>query len=336
MDELGKRIQEASPYAARTLPPSGEALLTALRSRRTDVRSEAARGSARKSWRRRPLLLSASAAMGFALVLTFVLVSILGRPQAVIAATPEPLMVQSSETTVGALREDLNMSENASASASHLGAEYDGWYLQLDENHTHDFVQPQVVHSILQADGSVVTQIRSGDAFTADGKIITDVPVAAEARGALLSEVRWEHREFVGAFTQTPPNDTAGMRAYLEADLRQRSAGSAPELLAADYADAATSLLETWTLSPQAQRALVQVILNAPGVTALGTTIDRAGRPGTVLAFDPGALAASDSALRLVIDTSQWRIIGAETITTVDIPEHSIPAHAVTSYTIWR
>ena len=219
-----------------------------------------------------------------------------------------------------------------------LGASYEGWYLQADEGAERGLIQPQLVVSELDADGSETgtTRVVAGDPVAPDGQLILPVPSGASPSGTVLSETAWTAAEYATAFPTPPPDTADAMRAYLLDHLRWQGAEPTEPVAAGDYLVAAVTLLQTWTLGERAQRALLEVLLYAPGLRVAGGTTDRAGRPGVVLDVAPGTLGNPGFRERLVIDPSRWQVLAVESAVVDGIPEHQVPAGAVTSYTLWR
>lgn len=339
MDDLSKRLRNASPYARRGLPDSAEKLLREIVEGRRIPREDlaTAEGTASSSRPRFSVpLLSAAGAM--VVVLLVVLIVAIDRPAAV-AATPDPLAVHATSWTLPALRKEVGMAETDGApGTTRLGASYEGWYFQADEGAERGLIQPQVVVSKLDEDGSGTgtTRVTAGEPVAPDGRAIVPVPAGASSPTTVLSEMTWNAVDYAAAFPTPPPGTADAMRVYLLDHLRRQGA-ELPELVAAgDYLVAAVTLLQTWTLDAQAQRALVEVLLDAPGLRVAGGATDRAGRQGVVLDVTPGALGNPGFRERLVIDPSRWRVLAVESAVVDGIPEHRVPPGAVTSYTFWR
>lgn len=335
MDDLSKRIRDASPYANKSLPDSAEMLLRELVEGRRVPREDP--GIAASSRRRVTVpLLSVAGAM--LIVLLVVLVVAIDRPVAV-AATPDPLAVHGTSWTLPALQKEVGMAgTDGTPGTTKLGARYEGWYLQVDEGAEHGLIQPQRVVSEVDADGSGsgTTRVVASDPVAPDGRVIVPVPPGGSPSGTVLSETVWTADEYAVAFPTLPPDTADAMREYLLDHLRRQGAELPEPVAGGDYLVAAVTLLQTWTLDEKAQRALLEVLLDAPGLRVAGGATDRAGRPGVVLDVAPGALGNPAFRQRLVIDPTHWRVLAVESAVVDGIPEHQVPAGAVTSYTLWR
>lgn len=338
MDDLSKRLRNASPHRrGGSLPPSAETLLRDItsggRTPRSTVPAGGSTGSSSRARTWTPILSAAGALMVAFLV---VIVVIVDRPAAV-AATPHPLAVEHTVWTLSSLRKEVAMTDSEAPSpTSKLGTSYQGWYLQMDEESERSLIQPQRVVSEPGPDGSGVTVVLAGEPVSRDGKLISPLPKDAVSPGTLQSETSWTVEEYSATFPTSPPGTAEEMRTYLEDYLRRQGAEVQSPVAAGDYLLAAVTLLQTWTLDTAAQRALVDVLLNAPGIGVLGGTTDRVGRAGVVLDIEPGTLGNPAFREHLVIDPTTWHVLAAESITVDPIPEYNVPAGAVTSYTLWN
>ncbi len=332
LDEMTRRLRNANPFTRTELP---EAALTTLddimagRRRPSDGRNLAP--ARRRRWVP-PVIVSSSLVLVAVLVAVIALVVL--RPQAALAATPVPLPLAPTTATVDSLREDLVDSAPTAPTGSTRGAEWDGWYLQLDaDNPEAAFIQPQHNTISWAPDMSGSSTVIAGAPMQPDGQTIEPLPSGATEPGTGLSQETWAPGELTVPFVATPPDDVAAMRTYLETYL---DTGGTPSTVwtDGDYLQALAMLAQTWTLSGGATQAAIGVILSAPGVNVAGTTTDRSGRIGLVLNIDPTAMDPTHRA-QLVIDPSTWRLLALEHISVDGIPEFRIPAGAVTDYTLW-
>lgn len=336
MGDLSRRLRKANPHEGQPLPEHAvKTLDDLLTGRRTPQWDRSARSvSPRRVWR--PLVLAGS---GFAAAVTVVAVIalVILRPVPAVAITPDRLPLEPTSWTVETLLEESMTGVPAPEVAeSRRGAEWEGWFVQLDlDSPTATFIQPQRTQIEWNDDLSGTSRVIAGVPMSADGSPIEPVPASAEATGTILYEDSWAPGELVTPFPTAPPDDVDGMRAYLQAFLREQGGTDADAPSAGDYVLAVTSLMQVWTLSEAAQRAAITVVLDAAGVTVAGETTDRAGRSGVVLNTEPTDLQP-DYRTRLIIDPASWRILAAETNTIDGLPDFGIPAGAVTDYTIWR
>lgn len=331
MDDLLKRLRNASP-PARGLPGSAETLLRDLTSGR-----RVPRGGNDLSRTRTPALVPLMSIAGAMVVaLLVVLFVAIDRPAAV-ATTPDPLTLKSTDWTLSSLRRDVAMDEQSKPSpSSRLGATYEGWYLQMEEESSSSLIQPQRIISKPGADGTGTTVVLAGNPIDSHGQIIDPAPAEAVPPGTLLSEMPWTSDEYAVAFPAVPPATGEAMRRYLIDHLRLQGAEIQDPVAGGDYFVAAVSLMQTWTLDGQTQRALIEVLLDAPGLSVAGSTTDRGGREGVVLDVATGTLGNPDFREQIIIDPVEWRVLAVESAVVDGIPEYNVPAGAVTSYTLWR
>lgn len=333
MDDLSRRLRKANPHAGQPLPEHAvktlDDLLTGRRTPRWDRPA-----SPRRSWR--PLVLAGS---GFAATVTvFALIALVVlRPVPAIAVTPDRLPLEPTSWTVETLSEELmTAAANPPTTQSRRGAEWEGWFVQLDaDNPTATFIQPQRTQIEWNDDLSGTSRVIAGVAMSANGTPIEPVPASADATGSVLYEEKWEPGELITPFPTAPPDDVDGMRAYLQAFLAEQGGTDAAAPSAGEYLLAVSSLMQVWTLGDATQRAAITVILDAGDLTVAGETTDRAGRPGVVLNTAPTELQPGYRT-RLIIDPASWRILATETNTIDGLSDFGIAAGAVTDYTIWR
>lgn len=160
--------------------------------------------------------------------------------------------------------------------------------------------------------GSIVRQvITAGAPIDAAGRPLD--PEARNLKGEDLKPGETETHEyteedFSGMFPEPPPTTDNAMRTYLT-DLRDNN-------LAA-VADGDRGLLQVtgmmlmhWSLTPEANDALLQAIASDPGIDYLGQTTDRHGNPAYVLGLqteDHGTYRTS-----LLVNASTGQITGYE------------------------
>ena len=333
MDDLSRRLRKANPHAGQPLPEHAvktlDDILTGRRRPRWDWSA-----SPRRSWR--PLVLAGSGFAAAATVLALVALVVL-RPVPAVAVTPDRLPLEPTSWTLETLSEELmTVTPSPPTTQSHHGAEWEGWFVQLDlDNPTAAFIQPQRTQIEWNDDLSGTSRVIAGVPISADGTPIEPAPASADATGTVLYEDSWEPGELITPFPTAPPDDVDEMRAYLQAFLAEQGGTDVATASAGEYLLAVSSLMQVWTLSDAAQRAAIVVILDAGDLTIAGETTDRAGRPGVVLNTEPTELQPGYRT-RLIIDPASWRVLATETNTIDGLPDFGIAAGAVTDYTIWR
>ena len=334
MDDLSKRLRGANPHAGQPLP--AHALMTLddlLAGRRVPERD---RANLPPRHYRRPLLVLVPSLATLGVILALMTLAVV-RPAPAAAVTPDRLPLAPTSWTVETLSEEL-MAPALTPSPSHSrrGAEWEGWFVQLEQDSpSAAFIQPQRTEFEWNEDDSGASRSIAGPPMSPDGTPIEPIPEAAARPGSVLYEDHWAPGELVTPFPVAPPDDVEGMRAYLKAFLKTQGGTRVDAPSAGDYLLALTSLLQVWTLGDSAQRAAIEVVLSAGDVTVAGETTDRAARPGVVLNTEPTELQP-DYRTRLIIAPESWRILAVETNTVHGLPDFGIAAGAVTDYSIWR
>lgn len=338
MDNLSERIRAANPEAAQPLPERVMAGLDDIMAgRRIPQHTAASRERVtHRRWRLAALTGAGLSVVATLAIFAVVLVMVM-HPQSAVAATPRPLQLTGTESTVQTLREGvMSVSTSGSGIASTPGATWEGWFLQLDaDKPTATYIQPQRTQVEWNPDLSGTSRITAGIPMTPEGTSIHPIPATADEPGTMLYEETWEPGELAVPYPNSPPENAAAMREYLDSFLDEQGLTGGDTATASEYLFAVTALLQVWTLSDAAQRAAVQVLLDAPGVEVAGAATDRAGRNGIVLAVDSTAVDAGYRS-QVVIDIERWRILAVERSTIAGIPDFSVPAGSITEYTLWR
>lgn len=333
MDDITRRFRDANPYRDGRLPSSAEPTLAKILEYErptTDVQA-----SSTRTRRKLPVLLSGAAVLAVLLITS--MVAVFQPAHKALAVAPNPLPTRPATQTIDDLRAEVSMSDTPTEGSSKLGSSLEGWYFIFDvDSPASTFIQPQKREVIANPDGSGVSRLFAGTPVDANGIVITPVPSGASEPGSLIEELKWGAGELYGGFTETPPETTEAMKGYLNRYLHLNGFPTDTTYGAADYAQAAVSLLQTWTLSPAAEKALIAVVLSGDGVGVRGSTVDRAGRAGLLIELGRGTHQAEGVSEQLVIDTKSWKILAAETISTDGNPEMQLSPGSVISYTIWR
>lgn len=334
MDDVTRRFRDANPYRDGRLPASAEPSLASILDRER-LQAPQSQGPPSKSRRRLPVLLSGAAALAVLLIASMMAV-LLPSPKAM-AVAPQQLPTQPTTQSISDLRTEVSMSGGVAGETSRLGSSLEGWFFIFDvDNPSSGFVQPQKREVIANADGSGVSRLYAGTPVDAFGTALEPLPEGASQPGSMLEELDWGEGELFGGFPEAPPENPELMRDYLNKYLHLSGFPTDVSYGAAEYAQAAVSLLQTWTLSPAAERALIATVLSGDGAEVSGSTTDRAGRPGLLIELGRGTHQAEGVSEQLVIDTKAWKILAAETILTDGNPESLLPSGSVISYTLWR
>lgn len=149
-----------------------------------------------------------------------------------------------------------------------------------------------------------------GAEISSSGEVVVDLPMEPGQFTTPVPEVFGDSREEVSAALMAfgMPSDPSG----------------------SEVVAAATSVLEQWTLTNAQESQVLDVLADADGVEALGTTSDRLGRQVAGLRVITPDGAASDVVL-LSLDTG--RIVGVERTNLV--ANDLIAGGAIISYTMW-
>ena len=177
-------------------------------------------------------------------------------------------------------------------------------------------------------DGAVqLTQVRTG-AITPDGRLdpTADVSVAGTTD-------TFPAGSLVPATLADLPRDAAG----LTAELTTLAGG---EWCTADEAThtvclvtAAQQLFSQYVVPGDVAAAIWSVLADQPGVSDLGSTTDRFGRPGTAVAVAP-APGAAEAVTVLIVSPTDGQLLGVETIAVADAQGPVSPS--VTGFTVWN
>lgn len=332
MNELTRRLRDSNPYRDGALPPEGEeALQKILNSPKPSVDPTATRSA--HHMRRYPLLLAG--AFVLVLAVAFTMTTWL-RHDGAMAVTPQPLTITPSSLSVDDLRAQLDASKTeVGVEASQPGSLHQGWYFQFDDaSPTSRYIQAQITSLEVAPDGSGVARIYAGAPMDENGIPLTSTPEGAEEQGTLILDHPLEPGDALGQFSAVPPETPEEVRPYLDQYLNPEGAAFYNDS-AADYAMAGITVLELWTLSSEAEKSLISVILNSDGVEILGTTRDRLGRDGVVLGFSQDATEQEPITWRIIIDPTSWRILASESINILGDTKYQLPPDTVIGYTLW-
>ncbi|NYH79409.1 hypothetical protein FHR84_002743 [Actinopolyspora biskrensis] len=246
------------------------------------------------------------------------------------AATPEPLTIVAPQQDQSAAAKLRRIAQRAAASEVPTRAtghtehiEMKSWYLnsQIGNDNTVSVVQPQMRESWRKPDGSGRSTVTPGTPqfqsqqdrrqWSSDTSTDTRTDQWAPGERDLFADGR-------------PPTGADELRQWLH----QHPSGQ-PEPLRT--LTAVTDLLRNRVLLPQERATILRVLAELPGMHYTGTTRDRAGRPGQAF-----SLESDDSGLptqyTVIIDPTNGRFLGHETMLTTTAGKLNVKIPAVTSY----
>lgn len=312
---LERVLIDADP--ART-PRDAMPDLDAMRARDRIIRNAA------KPHPRRARVLRWGSGIAIAAATAVVAVSVLMPQGSAIAGSPAPLDFSAAENTA----ETLETAQEALAATvgpveQQRVVRSATWALDINGNTGETTVVPQLTELRWEADQSGrSTTVRgvaydpedasanNGAEIKSSGEVIIDLEIEPGQLGAPMPDPFGDSREEV----------TAALTAY----------GMPADPTGSEVVAAVTWMFGQWTLTNAQESQILQILADSEGVTALGTTTDRLGRPSAGLRVVTADGAASDIVL-LSLDTG--RIIGVErtNLTENDL----IAAGAIMSYTMW-
>ncbi len=282
----------------------------------------------RAAARRRPVLAWTSAAAAIVVILTIV-TGVLWMPApSASALTPTPLVYTSTPAdpieAIDAARAQLVRDDDGVvAERRSLSL---GWYFSASPDGAEATVFRREWVDLRWNEnfsGSIVTT--AAEATNADGDT---VPAGEPTPGTVVAESRYVQNQF-RPLSPTPP--TPSVDAMRE--LLRTAVGAEGELTAGDAIIGARTLLGEWTLDDAQQSALLQVVAEAPGLRALGTTRDRIGREVIGLGGLPTPPSNADVTLLISADTG--RIVGFESALVDANTDLDLPPGSLTEYALW-
>ena len=269
------------------------------------------------------------------ILMLFVFQNLLGgAPSAQIAraATPPLLVGVGEKLSLGESVKNAIDQLQADRAPSSRSSKSEAWFLdtELDaDGNGKSFVAPQEITTAWNEDLSGEVTIVAGRPYNPSGDLV-ERGSAIAAEGAVLSQQSYAPGEMGIMFPEPPPTDNVQMREYLTSAM-----GSPVDNDPVLALDAATLLLNEWTLGNQQQAALLEVLSETPGFEPMGHVTDRVGRPG--LAFSAASTSNANFSAVLVIGTAAGSILSIEKIYEGGIAEYShLKPPAVTSYVAWK
>lgn len=301
-------------------------------------RSESAGASQR---RRRSRLVLAAAGVATSVALAFTVVPwVGGGAEPAYAATPpllelqEPVAADASEALRRIATEAAAHPQVAAgpvqADGARREASWQSWSLstRVGGEQVTSAVVPQESRLRWEADGTAALRVVTGAPYFPT----TEHEEAYEAAGGPAEEGTVLRDESLGSFTadfaDPPPASAEQMATYLGQD------AVAPEGTAALFV-AVEDLHREWTLGSAQRAALLEVLAAAPGVTALGSTTDRVGRPGEAFAVESDHTGLPTRYV-LVVDPATGALLASEQWLTTSAGALDVPVPSVIAYTVWQ
>lgn len=316
-DVLDRLLMAADP--ART-PRDAAPDAAALRLRDRIMRDTAAPRRARH------LTLTVASGIAVATAAVVVAVSVLMPQSEAEAVGPQPLDFSDAAS----LAATIDDAQAALADAALSGPTVPvrtvrtaSWGLNIDMGTGETEVVPQFAVIQWNPDQSGLTTIVNGVPYDPD-----DAAANLSAEVSSTGEVAYEIPIEPGQFATPVPEVFGDSRAEV---LRVLTAlGMPAEPSGTDVVTAMTALLGQWTLTDAQESQVLDILGSADGVTALGTTEDRLGRPVAGLRVVAPDKSVSEIVL-LSLDTG--RVVGVERTNLVE--QDVLPAGVIMSYTMW-
>ncbi|RYV52993.1 CU044_5270 family protein [Pengzhenrongella frigida] len=188
-----------------------------------------------------------------------------------------------------------------------------GWYLEVDGAEVSvTALFPTITQLWIAPDGSARQTQRRGAPLDVDGHLST---TAIESAAGLLSTDELPAASLDATLTDRLPRDPAA----LQTELLQQAAGlpcaQDDSWRAMCLVGSVLSVLEQHAAPDDLTAAMWTVLADEPGVRYLGSTTDRAGRPGVAVAIPP-ATGDPDATVRvLIVSPSTGELLGTENVT---------------------
>jgi len=318
-DDLDRLFRAANPA-----PPEEFA---SLRAKDIALRENIIRGTAtpvrarRRSW----AWAGVSTAVASLVVVTIVVASILLPSQQAIALTPPPLLYSNAQPLAEVVDDAHDALARAGGPDQQSRVETLSWGWSIDMAEESVEVVPQYATFTWSPEAGSSSVVVAGESLWDDDDRPEGVADSPYEPGEVISEVSTPPGEFIA-----PPAvlDLAGTeRPQLAAALE--SLGAAEDASSGELLVAIGQLLSFWTLTDEQHAVLIDMLVEAGGVTVLGETKDREGRPVVGLRVSDDDSPYQDTVL---ISAQTGRIVGMENELTE--PMDFIPA-GVVGYTMW-
>lgn len=320
-DRLDELFALAHPSPARE---------TALRAQDIALRERIIRGDVapRRAPHRRGIWAAGlTTAVAACAIVALIAVNVLAPDQRAVALTPPPLIYTDAEP-LDAVLADAHAAladGDGPVQAPHVELVTWGWSIDMSEKNIE--VIPQDVTIDWTLDEGGVTTIVAGEPYWEDGE-----------RPAGLGESPYEPGELIDRVTMTPeqfniPPATAALDGSSPDELKAALApylSDDPAPTSGELGAAIVSLMSQWTLTDAQHATLLDMLVDAGGVTVLGRTTDRLGRD--VVGLEVAEPLNPLYRLTVLVSRETGRIVGTEDELTE--PLDFIPA-GVTGYTLW-
>lgn len=240
------------------------------------------------------------------------------------AETPEPLSFSGSATvaeTISDAQAALSASPGPDVPLRFVRSATWGFNIEVDG--ASPLIVPQLVTLQWEAD-------QSGRVTIVDGIAYDPKDAAANNSSEITSSgtVSMELDMKPGEFATPVVNPPGATRDELVSVLSEFGMPEKPT--ASQTVTAISGLLEQWTLTNAQQSQLLDVLARSKGAIAVGTSVDRLGRPVTGIRVPSDNGAASDL---MLLSLQTGRIVGFERTTLV--ADDILPAGAVMSYRLF-
>jgi hypothetical protein len=283
---------------------------------------------------------SMAGAATLALVLAVLTVSILlapgrGGPAPAYAATPPVLQTTATAEGAGTVLGRLARMATAQRSTPRdlRRVSYEHWSLanRINGRTVTAAVVPEKVQLAWNADGSAVARAVAGETYfpTPAYRKAWEAQGRPAAAGTQIRNDEYAPGQFRPVYPARPPSSVAGLRGYLSTAHPIDSHGTGELFVAV------TDLAREWRSTPATEAALMGVLAGAPGVRALGTVTDRAGRTGTAIATD-SSFTGLPVRYVLVFDPHTGGLLASEQWLTTTAGALDVPVPSVIQYHLWR
>lgn len=243
---------------------------------------------------------------------------------AAMAVTPLPI----SFTGDGAVSEVVDMAQSKLATAAGPKAPIRGshtvmWGLSHDVDEQRIEIVPQVATLTWNEDLSGSFRAVTGQPYWPAGTAPAGSETPSEP-GEVIADFQFGPGEYSTAIVESPGTSRDGVSAVLTAF------GLPESPTASDVVQAFTGAFDHWTLTNEQHAQLLSILVDAGGLTVLGTGEDRAGRQVVGLETKSIFPGVRDIVL---ISAETGRIVGVESKRVT--PDGIVPAGAVISYRMW-
>ncbi|WP_341955953.1 hypothetical protein [Microbacterium sp. LWH13-1.2] len=318
-DDLDRLFRAANPA-----PPEEFA---SLRAKDISLRENIIRGTAtpartrRRSW----AWAGATTAVASLVVVTIVVVSVLLPSQQALALTPPPLVYSNAQPLAEVVDDARDALARPGGPDQESRVETLSWGWNIDMAEQSVEVVPQYATFTWSPEAGSSSVVVAGESLWDDDDRPEGVADSPYEPGQVISEVSTPPGEFIAppAVLELDGADRPQLAAALESLGAPANASSGQLLVAIGQ------LLSFWTLTDAQHGLLIDMLVDAGGVTVLGETRDREGRPVVGLRVSDDGSPYRDTVL---ISMATGRIVGVENERTE--PLDFIPA-GVVGYTLW-